>query len=360
MQILLVSSLSIAYGIEAIDNNTKHLFFIDDGTILKYDIATLKQGQQLKICKDTAFINSFYRKWIIPNNGPNLNNVTRRFAKASYFNLTCYNQKVFIAVSYISFDTTKDSRDYLLLEYTKELNFTNFYMLKGAGISAYGNARLYPWFKLHFNKTDEVLLFNQPSIFKVNSPDSAFNFCVYKLDAKKNEMRFSKVLNSPKPEQDITTDCFCMANHQMYCYPIEIPISFSLTPCWFHFPYVVLRNWNGKNTFDPFHHIRYAHDSLNLVLNGISNNFQDAYKLIFPSRESLSAYSYQNDTLKFLLKNYGGEKDKLAVMTIIGSKYQVAFLKALPDSENTFFHFVVGKVVGISKEGNEYLLNWAN
>ncbi|MDI1233594.1 MAG: hypothetical protein PSX81_04880 [bacterium] len=344
-------------AVESIDDNGKSVFFLDKSKINQHDLSGFKFQRQLDLLSDTALINTFYRKYKCPY-PLDFKLVKRRLSIANYDNINCFEDKIFVTARFLTLDSNRKRMEYIIIEYTADLKFKQLYLLYSSLLRNEGNAFLYPRFRLLFNNQNEVMFTTRFSL-KSKSTDSMGSFAVYKMNAKSGELQFSRLLNVPKPIKDFIVQDFSLYPFGHIMYPISIPFNFSNSPAYFCFPYCIVRNFNGSKVMDPFHHVSYNRDSflkhcyVDLKMTSLGQAFNRT-----PTRELVLAYSTNKDTLQLLVGNYQSQKNKLAIVEIIGKQIEITALKSEVDLASTYFQMINHKVLAIHEENGAYALNY--
>ncbi len=341
-------------GIEAIDNNTNHLYFLDSAVVYQHDLSGLKLQNKWKVSDDTAFIQAFYK--LKHHEDADFNRVKRRLRIANYLNLTCYNDKVFIAARFFSLDTSKQGWEYMLIEYSEELEFRNMYILKQASSPRFGRVEIYPRFKLLFNTRQEVLLTVSVPPDTKGRQDSAYNFAVFAMDAKRSELRFKRSLKVATAWPRMKTIVFNNYPKGLLTYPVKVPIEFTEHPAYFSFPYMIINNFKGTSTYDPLYHVQYAIDSSKRLDGNMSDQPLGVFFNALNTTALVRAYNYQNGALKFILSNWMGRSNTLAEVQIANGKESVRLLVQDEDFKNKWFHYAGDQIVVIKTSENGYEL----
>ncbi len=346
-------------AVESIDNNGKSVFFLDKSKINKYDLVELKFQNKLDLLNDTALMNSFYRMYKCSYKLKS-EVVKRRLSIAKYDNINCYDDRIYVTARFLSLDTTRDGgMEYLLIEYSSNLKFKRLYLMRNSRIND-GMALIYPRFRLLFNQQNEVMFATRHRI-PSNSKDSMGCFAVYKMNAKNGDLRFNRLLNVPKPIKELFSYEFSLYPFGYIVYPMFIPINFTNSPAYFCFPYSIVRNYNGVKVMDPFHHTSYNLDSIKYHLNpDLKLSSLGNLMNLTPVRELVLSYYTNKDTLQLLVGNYHTQKNKLAIVSIIGKHIEMKALTSEVNLGTTYFQIINNKVLAIRLESDAYVLNYIN
>lgn len=336
------------FGLDAIDHNKQYIYVMDKGQVYRYAQGIHDEKGKFDISKDTIFTNHYFNNYAKPF-CKDKQIIRTKMAAAFYTNLTCFNDKVFIAAQYASFTPEVSAFEYVILEYSSDMKFQNCYVLKYSSDSKFGGTILYPRFKMQYSNQNEVLLSvvnPTPTKWK----DSAYTLANYTMDAKRCVLSFKNLVATPTTAPSITGVCYFNNPRPMLCFPVNIPLNFSQHPVIFSFPYLIFRNWNKHRMFDPFHHFQYAYDSLRRLSLNIGLVSTGTFYNFLRTHELLLAYQYENDTLKMVLRNYGSKDQQLVLVTMVKDTYTSRYITtANNDFDDAYYHFVGNKIVEVRK-----------
>ena len=335
-------------ALDAIDHNKQYIYVMDKGQVNRYANGVYDEKGKYAIHSDTNFINRFYNDFAKPFCKDKML-IKKKLGAAFYTNLTCFNDKVFIAAQYASFTPEISSFEYVIVEYNADMKFQNCYVLKSTGDSRIGRINLYPRFKMQYSNKNEVLL----SVINTTTTkynDSAYTLANFIMDAKRCELRFKNLVATPTTAPAITGVCLFNTPKPALCFPLPIPLNYSQHPITFSFPYLIFRNWNKHRMFDPFHHFQYAYDSLRRVSLNIGLVSTGTFYNYLRTHELLLAYQFENDTLKMILRNYGSKDQQLVVVKMVKDTYTATYLKTPNnDFDDAYYHFIDNKIVEVRK-----------
>lgn len=336
------------WALDAIDHNQQYIYVMDKGQVNRYTLGVYEAKGQYTIGTDSNFINRFYNDFAKPF-CKDKGTIQKKLGSAFYTNLTCFNNKVFIAAQYASFTPDISTFEFVISEYNAEMQFQNCYVLKSGSVSRIGGLNLYPRFKMQYSNHNEVLLsVINPTATKYN--DSAYTLANFTMDVKRCELRFKNLVATPTTAPAITGVCMFNSPKPALCFPVPIPLNYSQHPITFSFPYLIFRNWNKHRLFDPFHHFQYAYDSLRRMSLNIGLVSTGTFYNYLRTHELLLAYQFENDTLKMILRNYGSKDQQLVVVKMVKDTYTATNLKTPNnDFDDAYYHFINNKIVEVRK-----------
>ena len=335
-------------ALDAIDHNKQYIYVMDKGQVSRYALGVYDIKGQHTIGTDTNFIDRFYNDFAKPfckDKGL----IKKKLGAAFYTNLTCFNDKVFIAGQYASFTPDVSRFEYVIIEYNAELQFKNCYVLKNPDDLRSGSVSIPPRFKMQYSAHNEVLL----SLFhgsENKTKDSIYSLANFVMDAKKCELRFKNLIPTPTTIRPIQGVCVFNHPRPTFCFPYFIPLNYAKHPVTFLFPYLIFENWNKQKIVDPFHHFEYALDSNYQVNTNVGNASMGTFYNYIRTRELPLACNFENDTLQMVLRNYASNDQQLVLLTMVMDEYKIKVLKTTNnDFDDAYFHIVGDKVVEVRK-----------
>ncbi len=355
----IIMSFSInAFCIEAIVHNSSNIFFIDSGTLYKYNLDGNIQIQNRLIYSDTSFQGSFLRNY---KKRETLNKqiALRRLKIAQYENIILYNDNILIAVRFLSLDSSRDNFEIMLVEFDQTFHFKRIYFLHECSSPKFGTVDLYCRFKIHLKNKNEILLsLIVPPPEKLNN-DSEFNFATFKLDSKRNELIFSKLIATKKDPLKMQIHVFNYYPFDKFYFPIQIPINYSSQPIYFSFPYLVVHNYKKNERLDPFDHTSYNKTHKQLKFNSFDKNWP--HGILFNSVSTpqlVHEYNFEKDTLSFIITNYSDINQSPQLITFFDGKQTIKPLQSSYYNLNTWYHFINSKIIEISYNKNNYVIKY--
>jgi hypothetical protein len=335
-------------ALDAIDHNKQYIYVMDKGQVNRYAIGVYDEKGKYAIHSDTNFINRFYNDFAKPFCKDKML-IKKKLGAAFYTNLTCFNDKVFIAAQYSSFTPDVSGSEFVIVEYNADMQFQNCYVLKNPGDFRSGRVSIYPRFKMQYSDKNLVLL-NVVVPNENKLKDSIYALAAYVMDQKKCELRFKNLIAIPNTIKTLQGVCVFNNPRPAKCFPAHMPLNFAQHPVTISFPYLIFRNWNKHKIFDPFHHFQYAIDSVYTLPTSIGPVSVGTFYNFLRTRELPLACDFENDTLQMVLRNYASNDQQLVLLTMVKDEYKIKVLKTTNnDFDDAYFHIVGGKVVEVRK-----------
>ena len=345
---LLVLSQIELKALDAIDHNKQYIYVMDMGQVNRYANGVYDEKGKYAIHSDTNFINRFYNDFAKPFCKDKML-IKKKLGAAFYTNLTCLNDKVFIAAQYASFTPEVSGSEFVIIEYNADMQFQNCYVLKNPGDFRSGSVSIPPRFKMQYSAHNEVLL----SLFhgaENKTKDSIYSLANFVMDAKRCELRFKSLVATPTTAPSLTGVCYFNNPKPALCFPVYLPLNYGQHPVILSFPYLIFRNWNKYRMFDPFHHFQYAYDSIHKLSLNMGLVSMGTFYNYLKTHELLLAYQFENDTLKMILRNYGSKDQQLVVVKMVKDTYTATYLKTPNnDFDDAYYHFIDNKIIEVRK-----------
>ncbi len=354
-----IMSFSInAFCIEAIVHNSSNIFFLDSGTLFKYNLEGNIQIQKRLIYSDTSFQGSFLRNY---KKGGILNKqiALRRLKIAQYENIILNNDNILVAVRFLSLDSSRGNFEIMLVEFDQTFRFKRIYFLHECSSPKFGTVDLYCRFKIHLKNKNEILLsLIVPPQGKLNI-DSEFNFATFKLDHKRNELIFSKLIATKKDILKMQIHVFNYYPFDNFYFPIQIPINYSEKPIYFSFPYLIVHNYQNGERLDPFDHTSYNKTHPQFKFNSFDKKWPHGILFNAISTPQLvHEYKLEKDTLNFIITNYSDSKPSPYLIKLFNGKQTITPLRSNYDELNSWYHFINSKIIEISFSENKYKIEY--